>query len=57
MGKGTGLGLAISYGIIKMHKGNITFTSETGKGTTFSVVLPKSQVHQITKVSEGIEAL
>ena len=33
------LGLAISYGIIKMHKGNITFTSETGKGTTFKVVI------------------
>ena len=46
IGKGTGLGLAISYGIIKMHKGNITFTSEIGKGTTFKVVLPKFQVHQ-----------
>lgn len=46
MGKGTGLGLAISYGIIKMHKGNITFTSEIGKGTAFKVVLPKFQVHQ-----------
>ncbi|MCK7522496.1 MAG: ATP-binding protein [Ignavibacteriales bacterium] len=33
IGKGTGLGLAISYGIIKMHKGNITFTTEIGKGT------------------------
>ena len=32
IGKGTGLGLAISYGIIKMHKGDITFQSETGEG-------------------------
>ena len=46
MGKGSGLGLAISYGIIKMHKGNITFTTEVGKGTTFRVVLPKNQIHQ-----------
>ena len=46
IGKGTGLGLAISYGIIKMHKGNITFTTEVGKGTTFRVVLPKNQIHQ-----------
>lgn len=42
IGKGTGLGLAISYGIIKMHKGNISFISEDGKGTTFKVTLPKN---------------
>lgn len=45
IGKGTGLGMAIAYGIIKMHKGDITFDSTTGNGTTFSVRLPK----QITK--------
>ena len=42
IGKGTGLGLAISYGIVKMHKGNITFTSEPDKGTTFNITLPKN---------------
>ena len=57
MGKGTGLGLAISYGIIKMHKGNITFTSEIGKGTTFKVVLPKNQVYQNIEANEGTKAL
>lgn len=57
MGKGTGLGLAISYGIIKMHKGNITFTSEIGKGTVFKVVLPKFQVHQSNEGNEGAKAL
>jgi iron only hydrogenase large subunit-like protein/nitrogen-specific signal transduction histidine kinase len=51
MGKGTGLGLAISYGIIKMHKGNITFATENGKGTTFKVVLPRHQVHQTIEVN------
>ena len=45
MGKGTGLGLAISYGIIKMHKGNITFASEIGKGTTFKVVIAETSRH------------
>jgi len=40
MGKGTGLGLAITYGIIKMHKGEIGFNSETGKGTTFTIKIP-----------------
>ena len=42
IGKGTGLGLAISYGIIKMHRGDITFQSETGSGTSFKVTLPKN---------------
>ncbi|MBW6491110.1 MAG: response regulator [Lentimicrobium sp.] len=36
-GKGTGLGLSISYGIVKEHKGEISFKSETGKGTTVTL--------------------
>jgi two-component system, NtrC family, sensor kinase len=42
IGKGTGLGLAITYGIVKMHKGFITFQSEEGKGSEFKVRLPKN---------------
>ena len=38
--KGTGLGLSISYGIIKKHNGDIKVESETGKSTTFTIVLP-----------------
>jgi predicted ATPase/signal transduction histidine kinase len=37
---GTGLGLSISYGIVKHHKGNLSFVSTPNKGTTFSVSLP-----------------
>jgi signal transduction histidine kinase/iron only hydrogenase large subunit-like protein len=40
MGRGTGLGLAITYGIVKMHKGEIGFNSELGRGTTFTVKIP-----------------
>jgi len=40
IGKGTGLGLAISYGIIKMHRGQISVRSQVGKGTTFIINLP-----------------
>lgn len=45
MGKGTGLGLAISYGIIKMHKGDISVKSEEGKGAEFLIKLPKKFVN------------
>jgi signal transduction histidine kinase len=41
IGKGTGLGLAIIYGIIKMHRGQITVQSEEGQGTIFSINLRK----------------
>jgi nitrogen-specific signal transduction histidine kinase/NAD-dependent dihydropyrimidine dehydrogenase PreA subunit len=48
MGKGTGLGLAVSYGIVKMHRGNITVSSNDdpskGKtGTKFTITLPFSE--------------
>jgi signal transduction histidine kinase/iron only hydrogenase large subunit-like protein len=46
VGKGTGLGLPIIYGIVKMHKGNITVKSNADKlkgptGTTFSITIPR----------------
>ncbi len=41
-GRGTGLGLSISYSIIEKLGGTITFRSEPGEGTTFSVFLPST---------------
>ena len=46
IGQGTGLGLATAYGIVKMHKGQITAVSNNDPakgptGTSFKIVLPR----------------
>lgn len=41
---GTGLGMFMSYSTIKGHfNGDITFTTEVGKGTTFNIIIPLPQ--------------
>jgi len=46
IGHGTGLGLATAYGVVKMHKGQITAESNNDSakgptGTSFKIVLPR----------------
>jgi len=40
--QGTGLGLAIVKQCVDFHQGQITFHSQSGEGTTFTVTLPQS---------------
>ena len=44
LSNGTGLGLASVYGTIKAHGGYIDVDSKKGKGATFRIYLPASQI-------------
>jgi len=48
IGQGTGLGLATAYGVVKMHKGQISAESNNNPakgptGTSFKIVLPRGK--------------
>jgi len=46
VGEGTGLGLAMSYGIVDALGGKIDVESKLGKGSSFTVILPKDEVRR-----------
>jgi PAS domain S-box-containing protein len=64
-GKGTGLGLSTAYGIIKQSAGYVFVQSEVGRGTVFTIYLPRvdepsealSPVPAIIAASGGSETI
>ncbi len=52
---GTGLGLAISFRIIEQHGGRVIVNSESGRGSIFTIVLPKCASKPAESPAEAVD--
>ena len=56
VGEGTGLGLSVVHGIVSSHGGKITVRSQLGKGTEFTLSLPRFDQHRSMAQDEPVAA-
>jgi two-component system cell cycle sensor histidine kinase/response regulator CckA len=56
LGKGTGLGLASVYGVVQQSGGWVTFNSQLGHGSNFSIYLPEAGAETASTAAQPVAA-
>ncbi len=54
---GAGLGLSTAYSVLRHHQGHLTVTTESGRGSMFSVFLPRAVIGSINSKEKSLQRL